>query len=153
MKGPGIPWLVGVMLVCGGCSQDGYEVRLEVVGPPEAFSGRTLEVQGVTAPPARARTGSSGLWTTEVVLCTRDRDAFLGQPLRVRVLEGEQVRVDREVERMACRLSSTPAGDHEHDVVYLEADGTLVSDFGGDSRTEAVCYPPNAPIPCPEPRF
>ncbi|RYZ44048.1 MAG: hypothetical protein EOO71_00830 [Myxococcaceae bacterium] len=145
--------LAAAVLGCGGSSEDGYEVRLEVVGPPEAFSGRTVEIQGVTAPAARARTGSPGQWTTEVIVCTRERAAFLGQALHVRILEGDQVRVDRLVERGACRDSATPAGDQEHDVAYLEADGTLVTDFGEDPRTEAVCHPPNAPIPCPQPRF
>lgn len=145
--------LAAALLACGGCAQEGYEVRLEITGPPQAFSGRTLELQGITAPPARARTGQPGVWTTEVALCTRDRDAFLSKPLRVRVLEGEQVREDRQVERPACRASAERAGEREHDILYLSEDGTLVTDFGGDSRTQSVCYPPDSPVPCPQPHF
>ncbi|MBM7118784.1 hypothetical protein [Archangium primigenium] len=154
MKGPSRVWMgLTAVLACSGCAQEGYEVRLEVTGPPAAFSGRTLEVQGITAPAARVRTGHTSLWTTEVVLCTRNREAFLSQPLRVRVLEGEQVREDRQVRRTACRSSGERAGEREHDILYLGEDGMLVTDFGEDSRTEAVCYPPDAPIPCPKPDF
>ena len=154
MKRLSLLWVVGAVLSCGGCArEEGYEVLLEIVGPPEAFSGRTLEVQGVKAPPAQAKTGQPQLWTTQVAVCTRDRDAFLKTPLRVRVLQGEQVLVDRQVERVACRLSPRPAGEREHDLVYLEQDGKLVTDFGADPRTEAVCFPPDAPIPCPQPHF
>ncbi|WP_434387421.1 hypothetical protein [Melittangium boletus] len=87
------------------------------------------------------------------MLCTRDREAFLAQPLRVRVMGGEQVREDRQVRRTACRSSGDRAGEREHDILYLREDGTLVTDFGEDSRTEAVCFPPDAPIPCPTPNF
>ena len=145
-------WGALVVLAGGGCSDSGYEVRLEITGTAQAFAGRTLEVQGVRVPPAVARTGRPGVWTTEVRLCTRDREAFLARPLQVRVLEGGQVRSEQQLERNACRLSATP-GEQEHDIVYLEEDATVVPALGGDPRTDAACSPPEALIPCPEPRF
>lgn len=140
------------VLAAGGCSEPGYEVHLEITGTAQAFAGRILEVQGVPAPPAVPRTGQTGVWTTEVRLCTRDREAFLARPLQVRVLEDGQVRSERQLERNACRLSAAP-GEREHDIVYLEENGTLVPALGGDPRTDAACFPPEALIPCPEPRF
>jgi hypothetical protein len=147
-------WLLVAGVLLAGCGESrGYVVLVEVVGPPEAFSGRTLEVEGVTAPPAVARTGSTGLWTTEVALCTENRAAFLNPPLRVRVLEQDRVLVDRQVERVACRKSATPAGELERNTLYLETTGALIADFGNDSRTFAACDPPNRAMHCAQKHF
>jgi hypothetical protein len=146
-------WLMAALLLSGCGEPRGYVVLVEITGPQEAFSGRTLEVEGVTAPAAVAKTGASGTWTTEVALCTRSREDFLSRPVRVRVLEGDRLMDDRQVERVACRLSATPAGDLEHDILYLEVDGTLITDFGNDARVSATCDPPNHPLQCPQTHF
>jgi hypothetical protein len=150
--------LLGALLVAGGllagCGEArGYVVLVEVVGPPEAFSGRAVQVEGVAAPAAEAKTGASGLWTTQVALCTESREAFLNRPLQVRVQQGEQVLVDRQVERVACRTSGSAAGELERNVLYLEQSGTLVTDFGSDPRVSAVCDPPNRAMRCEQPHF
>ncbi len=148
------------LLVCGvllsGCgirADQGYIVHVEVIGPPAAFSGRTIEVEGMIAPVAVPKTGQADISTTQVTVCTRSRQLFLEQPVHVRILEAGRLLTDNRIERVACRLNRGPTGDEEWNTVYLEADGTLRFDFGNDPRAEATCYPPNQPLICRDPTF
>src|SRR5262245_12397550 len=138
--------LLAMGLASCGPTDRGYIIHMEVIGVPGSFTGRSIEISGVAAEAAVPKTGEMGVWTTEVTLWPQSREAFLPRPIRIRVTQGSQVLTDEDVHRVACGLSRTPAGDEEHNIVYLEADGSVSADFGNDARTLASCYPPNHPL-------
>jgi hypothetical protein len=137
---------LGLLIGCGGgaAEEGGYIIRFTVKGSPTAFDGRVVTVQGKRmSEPFRSTTFSS----SEVYLCTNSVDRFINDPVLVRVSASDQLVSETKVNRVGCRFREGPLGPQEHNLVYLEDDGTISADFGSDDRLISGCTQPNARAP------
>lgn len=128
--------IVAAAILASACSRPGYSIAIRIIGDASSFTGRSIQVEGQTAPqPTPEPDGKAG---TQVYLCTENKDAFLNRSVRVVVREGQTVLSDGSVARFACRLD--PAhGQFETDVILLEPAGSIAADFENDRRTATVC--------------
>lgn len=149
-------WAVFPALVFVGCadspnSDTDYLIYMQVVGTPEAFTGRTIMIEDqILGPRTHRIIGDRVVDELEatVTLCTQDREKFLNHPVLIKVLEGEEVIRKQSINRVACKYSPTEAGNTEYNSVYLEIDGSIDAEFGNSTRVDTSCYPPSYGLSC-----
>jgi hypothetical protein len=146
-----------VLGCCPAAEQRTFQVSVSLIGEESSFTGRTIRIQGKTAPAAFLdRPVSTDLgrtvYRTSVTLCTTSSADFFEAPVMVSVEGGGQT-VETSIERVACRLSpERKAGEQnfETNTVWLLPDGHIDAEFGDRPSVEATCGVSGATWTCDE---
>jgi hypothetical protein len=146
-----------VLGCCPAAEQRTFQVSVALIGEESSFTGRTIRIQGKTAPTAyldRPVSTDLGMtvYRTSVTLCTTSSKDFYETPISVSV-EGNGQTIETSIERVACRLSPDRAkGEHnvETNTVWLLPDGSIDAEFGDRPSVEATCGVSGANWSCDE---
>jgi hypothetical protein len=122
-------------LSCGATPAT-YLVDIFVSGSAAAVEGRSLTIGRKQLPPFQI---VNGVAQSFVELCTSNRQAFLHGPIPITVTDLAGAIKNFSLEPLACAFSKDP-GPREMDHIFLEDDGTLLTDLAsGDPRVWATC--------------
>jgi hypothetical protein len=119
--------------VASACSDHVYVVEIFVKANVQAQQGRRIRAGRRDMPPFDPTS------TTSVQLCTPSASKFYAAAIPMVVSDDKGVVSTATLTPMACALAQ-PRGSIELDTLYLEDDGTLLTDLtGGDTRVFANC--------------
>jgi hypothetical protein len=113
-----------------------FGLELTVTGSPLAVAGRTIKA-GPREMPAFKINNDAG--STYLALCTPSGEKFRNASIPLTVWSGQTLVSTAELRVTAC-LYAKPPGSWEETFLYLEEDGTLLTDVtAGDLRVRADC--------------
>lgn len=122
-----------------------YLVDIYVSGSAAGVAGRAITIGRKTLPSFQVVNGVAQSW---VELCTSDQEKFLHGPIPITVSDASGSVSTFNLEPLACAFSRQP-GRRETDHLFLEDDGTLLTDLAsGDPRVWATCNDLAAGGPC-----
>jgi hypothetical protein len=138
-----------VLSFASSCGDESHVFLLDltVTGSPTAVAGRTIKAGKRDMQAFAVR---NGIGSTFVELCTPSGQKFRDASIPLEVRSGSTLVSTATVRVTACSFAKPP-GSREETNLYLEEDGTLLTDAtAGDVRVVAFCSDLGGGPVCPQ---